>query len=183
MYDKSQELDLYNTSKFFLANEITTKDIEKLRTIIRYHEWKYYIQNDPVISDREYDQLYKKLEAIENAHPELITPDSPTQRVSDDLTSDFPSVEHLTPMLSLANSYNAEDLLEWDEQIKRVASIDAATPIEYVVEPKFDGGSIALIYENDYLVRAATRGNGKEGEEMTKKCTFYSFNSVDSKLF
>ncbi len=168
MYDKSQELDLYNTSKFFLANEITIEDVEKLRTIIRYHEWKYYIQNDPVISDREYDQLYKKLEAIENAHPELITPDSPTQRVSDDLTSDFPSVEHLTPMLSLANSYNAEDLLEWDEQIKRVASIDAATPIEYVVEPKFDGGSIALIYENDYLVRAATRGNGKEGEEMTK---------------
>lgn len=168
MYDKSQELDLYTTSKFFLANEITTKDIEKLKTIIRYHEWRYYIQNDPVISDREYDQLYKKLEAIENAHPELITPDSPTQRVSNDLTSDFPSVEHLTPMLSLANSYNAEDLLEWDEQIKRVASIDAATPIEYVVEPKFDGGSIALVYENDYLVRAATRGNGKEGEEMTK---------------
>ncbi len=168
MYDKSQELDFYNDTKFFLAHEIAKKDIEKLRALIRYHEWKYYIQNDPVISDREYDQLYKKLEAIEHTHPELITPDSPTQRVSNDLASDFPSVEHLAPMLSLANSYNEADLLEWDEQIRRVANMDAEIPIEYVVEPKFDGGSIAIVYENDYLVRAATRGNGKEGEEMTK---------------
>jgi DNA ligase (NAD+) len=168
MYDKSQELDFYNDTKFFLAHEIAKKDIEKLRALIRYHEWKYYIQNDPVISDREYDQLYKKLEAIEHTHPELITPDSPTQRVSNDLASDFPSVEHLAPMLSLANSYNEADLLEWDEQIRRIANMDAEIPIEYVVEPKFDGGSIAIVYENDYLVRAATRGNGKEGEEMTK---------------
>ncbi len=168
MYDKLKELDFYKTSKFYLSNQPTKEDIAALRALIRYHEWRYYIKDNPVISDTEYDKLYKKLEALEQTYPELITPDSPTQRISDDLTSEFPSVVHLAPMLSLANSYNAEDLLEWDEQIKRIVNIAATSPIEYVVEPKFDGGSIALVYENGYLVRAATRGNGKEGEEITK---------------
>ncbi|MEM9990224.1 MAG: NAD-dependent DNA ligase LigA [Bacteroidota bacterium] len=141
--------------------------IEELRAQLRYHEWKYYVQNAPVLSDFEYDQLYKKLEALEATYPAHITPDSPTQRVASDLASDLPTVTHLTPMLSLANSYNAEDLIEWDAQLKRIGSLDETTAIEYVVEPKFDGGSIALVYENDRLLRAATRGNGREGEEMT----------------
>ncbi len=167
MFTPIQQNKIYNTTKQFLASEVEIDQLEMLRTLLRYHEWRYHVQHDPIISDFEYDQLYKKLEALETAYPDSITPDSPTQRVADDLTSEFPTVEHLTPMLSLANSYDAKDLMEWDEQVKRMANLEQEEEVEYIVEPKFDGGSIALIYENDYLVRAATRGNGKMGEEMT----------------
>lgn len=143
------------------------EQITDLRSLIEFHEWKYYIQNDPVISDYEYDQLYQQLTALEAAHPGLVEPDSPTQRVSSDLISDFNSVEHLAPMLSLGNSYNAEDLKDWDAQLKRLLNMDADAPIAYTVEPKYDGGGIALLYEGDQLVRAATRGNGMMGEEIT----------------
>ena len=141
--------------------------LSELVQLLNYHEWKYYVQNDPVISDFEYDHLFKLLEALEADYPDAISSNSPTQRVSNDLTEDFPSVAHLTPMLSLANSYNAEDLLEFDKQIHKLVNLPEGTPVEYVVEPKFDGGSIALVYEGDRLVRAATRGNGVLGEEMT----------------
>lgn len=141
--------------------------LDELVALLNYHEWRYYVQNDPVISDFEYDHLFKLLEALEESYPQFIAADSPTQRVSNDLTEDFPSVAHLTPMLSLANSYNAEDLLEFDKQIHKLVNLEEGTPVEYVVEPKFDGGSIALVYEKDQLVRAATRGNGVLGEEMT----------------
>jgi len=167
MYSKTQQQAFYNNSKDFLKTEIQVGQIEQLRDLLKYHEWRYYILNDPVLSDFEYDQLYKKLEALEEANPSLVTPDSPTQRVSNDLISEFLSVEHLNPMLSLANSYNAEDLKEWDEQVKKVANLPENQDIEYIVEPKFDGGSIALVYEDDYLTRGATRGNGRQGEEMT----------------
>lgn len=173
MYAQAEQKRLYELSKQYLDPESAvhqqSNDLqaEDLRLLIVYHEWRYYLLNDPVVSDYEYDLLYKQLEAIESADPELITPDSPTQRVSADLTADFPSVEHLTPMLSLANSYNAEDLLEFDQQIKRFLQLDTDADLTYAVEPKFDGGSIALVYENDLLVRAATRGNGTVGEEMT----------------
>ncbi|MEM8527331.1 MAG: NAD-dependent DNA ligase LigA [Bacteroidota bacterium] len=167
MYSNTQQQTFYKTSKDFLKAEVPIAQVEQLRDLLKYHEWRYYIMNDPVLSDFEYDQLYKKLEALEAKNPALITPDSPTQRVSNDLISEFLSVEHLTPMLSLANSYNAEDLKEWDEQVKKVANLPAEQDIEYIVEPKFDGGSIALVYENDYLTRGATRGNGRQGEEMT----------------
>lgn len=167
MYSKAQQQAFYKSSKDFLKTEVSIAQIEQLRDLLKYHEWRYYILNDPVLSDFEYDQLYKKLEVLEVENPTLITPDSPTQRVSNDLTSEFLSVEHLNPMLSLANSYNAEDLKEWDEQVKKVGNLPEDQDIEYIVEPKFDGGSIALVYENDYLTRGATRGNGRLGEEMT----------------
>ncbi|MEL7117815.1 MAG: NAD-dependent DNA ligase LigA [Bacteroidota bacterium] len=173
MYTQPEQKQFYGLSKDYLDEksplhqEPAEQKAAALRKLLIYHEWRYYILNDPVLGDTEYDFLYKQLEAIEEAQPELITPDSPTQRVSPDLTSDFESVEHLTPMLSLANSYNAEDLMDWDAQIKRLLSIEADVPIVYTVEPKFDGGSIALVYENDQLVRAATRGNGRLGEEIT----------------
>ena len=143
------------------------KTVADLHQVLRYHEWRYYIMDDPQISDYEYDMLYKKLESLEDRFPELQTPDSPTMRVGDDRVSDMPTVPHLTPMLSLENSYNAEDLNDFDEQVKKLADLEADTDIEYVVEPKFDGGTIALVYENDALLRAATRGNGVMGEEMT----------------
>lgn len=146
---------------------MSVDDMRDLKDVINYHEWKYYVENNPVVSDYEFDQLYKKLEKLEQENPLLISPDSPTQRVSSDLTTEFKSVAHLIPMLSLANSYNAEDLKDFDKQIRKLCEIPDSEKITYTVEPKYDGGSIALVYENDYLVRAATRGNGIMGEEMT----------------
>ena len=131
---------------------------DQLKSVIRFHEHRYYIQNDPLISDYEYDQLYKKLEFLEEKHPEWITRDSPTQRVSPDLTQVFETVDHLRPMLSLANSYDEQDLLDFDKQVKKLGQLPATADVTYCVEPKYDGGSISLVYENDQLVRAATRG-------------------------
>ncbi|MEZ5041938.1 MAG: NAD-dependent DNA ligase LigA [Saprospiraceae bacterium] len=174
MYSQPDQKALFESSKNFLDahhavhQQTPNQQAEMLRQLIIYHEWRYYMLNNPVIADFEYDQLYKQLEALEKNDPRLITPDSPTQRVSTDLSSDFESVDHLTPMLSLANSYDAADLMEFDEQIKRLLNMPLETEIAYAVEPKFDGGSIALVYEADYLVRGATRGNGVKGEEMTK---------------
>lgn len=132
--------------------------------MLRFHEHRYYILNDPLLSDFEYDQLFKALEKIEKENPTLITPDSPSQRVAHELTREFPTVQHLVPMLSLDNSYNADDLLDFDRKVRELSGLEQ---ISYCVEPKFDGGSISLIYENDQLVRAATRGDGVAGDEVT----------------
>ncbi|HMQ49882.1 MAG TPA: NAD-dependent DNA ligase LigA [Saprospiraceae bacterium] len=171
MYTQEEQKNWFDLSKNYLAGQAQVQTPQEqaaqLRPLLQFHEYRYYILNDPLISDYEYDQLYKMLEAIELAHPELIVPDSPTQRVSNDLIGDFQAVAHLTPMLSLDNSYNAEDLIEFDAQIKRFAKLPEDQDIVYAVEPKFDGGSIALVYENDLLTRAATRGNGTIGEEIT----------------
>ncbi len=168
MYTSQEQKNNYELSKQMLkAVNVSPLDISTLRDLLKYHEWKYYVQNQPVISDFEYDQLYKKLEAIERSNPDLITLDSPTQRVASDLSEDFDPVEHTVPMLSLGNSYNADDLNDFDRQIKKLCNLDPDSKVEYCIEPKFDGGSIALVYEDDYLVRGATRGNGTKGEEMT----------------
>jgi DNA ligase (NAD+) len=143
---------------------ITPSDTEALREVLRFHEYRYYIQNDPLISDFEYDTIYKQLEAFEKENPDLIVPDSPTQRVAKGLTKEFPSVQHLVPMLSLDNSYNDEDLIDFDRKAKELTGL---SEIEYCIEPKFDGASISLIYENDQLVRGATRGDGVHGDDIT----------------
>ncbi|MFN5042593.1 MAG: NAD-dependent DNA ligase LigA [Bacteroidota bacterium] len=147
-----------------LKKGIESSNIEELRSVLRFHEHRYYILNDPLLSDFEYDQLFKALEKIEKENPTLITPDSPTQRVAHELTREFPTVQHLVPMLSLDNSYNADDLLDFDRKVRELSGLEQ---ISYCVEPKFDGGSISLIYENDQLVRAATRGDGVAGDEVT----------------
>jgi len=168
MYPSAEQKKYYQLSKQLLELQtITPLEVESLREVLKFHEWKYYVQNDPVVSDFEYDQLFKKLEAMERSHPNLVTADSPTQRVASDLSPDFPSVAHTVPMLSLGNSYNADDLNDFDRQVKKLCGLDPDSKVEYCVEPKFDGGSIALVYEDDYLVRGATRGNGTKGEEMT----------------
>jgi len=166
MYSQEQTKKLQKETSAFLkdAGVIDKKNLEILREVLRFHEHRYYILNDPLISDFEYDQLYKSLEKIEAADPSLITPDSPTQRVAKGLTKDFPAAPHLVPMLSLDNSYNAEDLIDFDRKAREITGLDT---IEYCVEPKFDGGSISLIYEDDQLSRGATRGNGVEGDEIT----------------
>ena len=143
---------------------ISASDIEQLRDVLRFHEHRYYVQSDPLISDFEYDQLYKSLEKLEQDNPGLISEDSPTQRVAKDLTRSFPTVQHLVPMLSLDNSYNSDDLIAFDKKAREGTGV---ATIEYCVEPKFDGGSMSLVYENDRLTRGATRGNGVEGDEIT----------------
>ena len=167
-YDSAAQKAFFKTSKALLAGEYNSSDHNQtasdLADVIRYHEWKYYVKNDPVISDYEYDQLYKMLQELEAEFPEVVEPNSPTQRVSSDLTEEFQTVRHIVPMLSLDNSYNLEDLRKFDQQVKRLTG---QTRVAYAVEPKFDGGSIALIYQEDQLARAATRGNGEMGEEMT----------------
>ena len=146
------------------SGSITSKDIDDLRDVLRFHEYRYYIQNDPLVSDFEYDTLYKQLEALEAENPDLIVPDSPTQRVAKGLTKEFPSVQHLVPMLALDNSYNSEDLVDFDRRARELTGLHE---IEYCVEPKFDGASISLIYEDDQLVRGATRGDGVQGDDIT----------------
>ena len=169
MYNNAQTIDLQQLTKSLLRElpNIPPGQIHPLRNLLRFHEYRYYILNDPLISDVEYDQLYAALTAMEQADPALITPDSPTQRVAGGLTPSFPTVQHLVPMLSLENSYNADDLLDFDRKAREQSGLDA---IEYCVEPKFDGASISLIYENDQFVRGATRGDGVEGEEITTNC-------------
>ncbi|MBD0368093.1 MAG: NAD-dependent DNA ligase LigA, partial [Flavisolibacter sp.] len=143
---------------------ITSGDIEVLREVLRFHEYRYYVLSDPLISDYEYDVLYKSLEALEKENPDLIVPDSPTQRVGKGLTKEFPTVQHLVPMLSLQNSYDSKDLIDFD---RRARELTGMKELEYCVEPKFDGASISLVYEGDKLVRGATRGDGVRGDDIT----------------
>ena len=136
-----------------------------LQQVLRFHEYRYYVLNEPLISDGEYDRLFKALEACEQKNPTKITPDSPTQRVGSSLNGQFETVAHLVPMLSLDNSYNEADLIDFDRKAKGLVGLDQ---IDYSIEPKFDGASISLIYENDQLVRATTRGDGVAGDDITQ---------------
>ena len=140
------------------------QQLEKLREEIRHHEELYYVHDNPEISDREYDELVEKLQALEQQHPEFVTPDSPTQRVGGRPAEGFAEVVHRRPMLSLDNSYNIEELRAFDQRCRRLADGRA---IDYVAELKIDGLSIALHYENQVLARAVTRGDGRIGEEVT----------------
>jgi DNA ligase (NAD+) len=173
LLDSKKQKDLFEKTQNLLkvkeVNEYpeAEKEYALLQELIHYHEWRYYVLNQPTISDFEYDQLFQRLKNIESKFPFIILPTSPTQRISNDLTEDFPTVEHLTPTLSLENSYNATDLSEFDKRIRKNAQINADSPLQYCVEPKFDGGTIVLVYENDLLSRGATRGNGIVGDEIT----------------
>jgi DNA ligase (NAD+) len=140
--------------------------ITELRQQIRYHEDCYYRRSAPEISDAEFDALVHELERLEADHPDLVTPDSPTQRVGGTIVDGFATVEHLVQMLSLDNAYNEEELRAFDERVRRGAGLGTA-PVAYVAELKIDGLSIALTYEDGRLVRGATRGDGVRGEDVT----------------
>lgn len=139
-------------------------EIEKLREEVRSHDYKYYIINKPVISDRQYDSLLKKLKGFESKHPEFITPDSPTQRISLNISNEFISRKHLKPMISIENSYDKEEIIAWEERISKILKDEIK---EYVIEPKIDGVSCALRYRKGYLKMGLTRGDGESGEDIT----------------
>jgi len=140
--------------------------IRELREAIRHHEECYYIRNAPEISDEAFDRLLHELERLEQDHPDLITTDSPTQRVAGRPVEGFKTVDHIVPMLSLDNAYNDEELKTFDERVRKGAGV-GDTPVAYVAEMKIDGLSIALTYEDGRLVRGATRGDGARGEDVT----------------
>jgi DNA ligase (NAD+) len=168
MQQNGQGTDLAARTHQWLSGNIPYADIRdglpELREILRFHEHRYYVLNEPLISDTEYDQLYKMLERVEQENPSLVVPDSPTQRVGNGHSASFQTVSHLVPMLSLENSYTAEDLLEWDRKARELSGCDV---LQYCVEPKFDGASISLVFESDRFTRGATRGDGVQGDDIT----------------
>src|SRR5258708_13046060 len=140
--------------------------LKELRDAIRHHEERYYVHNDPEVSDDQFDELLHALEQLEAEHPDLVTQDSPTQRVAGRSVEGFPTVEHLASMLSLDNAYNDEELRAFDERVRKAAGLGEHA-VAYVAELKIDGLSIALTYEDGRLTRGATRGDGTRGEEVT----------------
>lgn len=139
--------------------------IDKIRKQIREADFHYYVLNNPQISDKEYDNLYEKLIAFEKKYPQLITPDSPTQRVSGGLIKEFPTAKHKIKMLSLDNTYSMQDLIDWENRLRK--NLKRNLPIEYMAELKIDGISCSLTYQNGELIKGLTRGDGQEGEDIT----------------
>ena len=137
----------------------------ELRRLLDHHAYRYYVLDDPEVSDAEYDRLYDELAALEEAHPELVTPDSPTQRVGAPPSEAFPKVEHLSAMGSLDKVTSEETLAKWSEDVRK--RLDSEEPIAYVTEPKIDGSAVSLVYEHGVFVRGATRGDGVRGEDVT----------------
>ncbi|MBY8966823.1 NAD-dependent DNA ligase LigA [Algiphilus sp. NNCM1] len=137
---------------------------EQLRETIRAHDWRYYQDDAPTISDAEYDRLFRELVQLEEAHPELQTPDSPTQRVGAPASDAFTPVNFAVPMLSLGNAFDANEAREFD---RRLCDVLGVSQCDYVAEPKFDGAAVSLLYENGTFARGATRGDGRTGEDIT----------------
>lgn len=140
--------------------------IEQLRQTINDHNYRYYVLDDPLISDAQFDQLFRQLQQVEAQHPELVTADSPTQRVGAKPLKEFQEVQHAVPMLSLENGFTDEDIDAFDQRIHDRLGI--STPIEYTCEPKLDGLAVSIRYEKGLLVQAATRGDGETGEDITE---------------
>src|SRR5438309_4031628 len=146
------------------ARKDVAANIEALREKIRHHEYRYFVLDDPEISDFDFDKLVEQLRKLEAEHPELITPDSPTQRVGGKPREGVVKVAHSSPMLSLDNTYSEEELRDWE---RRVHELSGRKDVDYVCELKLDGMSLALIYENGKLLRGITRGDGTTGEDVT----------------
>ncbi len=157
------------------------KRVEFLRNEINKHNYYYYIENNPIISDFEYDNLFKELKELEEKYPELYDPNSPTQRIGSKPAEEFAEVEHRIPMLSLENAFSIEELLDFNNRVLRLLDNPELKEIEYVVEPKLDGLGVELIYKNGSLIQASTRGDGKIGEDVT--LNIKTIKQVPLKLF
>ena len=141
--------------------------IDSLRSAVRYHQHRYYVLDDPEVSDAEFDALFRELQRLEAAHPELASPDSPTVRVGGLIAERFEKVRHPAPILSLANAFGAEDMHAWRERLRRLLPEEEQAKLAYVVEPKFDGLTVVLHYANGRFVLGSTRGDGEVGENIT----------------
>jgi len=159
------------------SNNVKRK-IEELREKIRYHNYRYYVLDDPIISDNEYDQLMRKLIELERKYPQHISSSSPTQRVGAEPVSEFMAIRHITPMFSLSNAFSDEELIAFDQRIKKLIP---QRKIDYIVELKIDGLAVALVYENGIFIRGATRGDGITGEEITSNLR--TIKTIPLKLF
>lgn len=167
MLDAQKQAQLLHLAQDILkdTHSLTNEQlVQSLRAIIRLADWKYYVASESLLTDYEYDFLYKHLLKIETEHPELLSPDSPTQRVAQGLSERAATIKHLVPMLSLENTYNADDLRAWHQRCLSILGIEQ---IEYCIEPKYDGASISLVYEHNRLKQAATRGDGIQGEDIS----------------
>jgi len=147
-----------------MNNNFTQNRITFLQNEINKFDYAYYVEATSLISDFEYDKLFAELTNLEKQHPHIITPDSPTQRVSGLTIPEFNTISHKVPMLSLANSYNKDDIIEFDKKVKKELE---GEEYEYYAEMKFDGVSMSIHYENGYLKQAVTRGNGIQGDDVT----------------
>jgi DNA ligase (NAD+) len=148
-----------------LSPEEARRRIEELREEIEQHNYNYFVLNQPTISDAEYDKLLRELQQLEEQFPQFKSPTSPTQRVGAPPQTEFKTVKHSIPMLSLANAFSDNEVREFDARVKKLAEIDK---IEYVAEPKFDGLAVELVYEDGVFVLGSTRGDGETGEDVTQ---------------
>ena len=148
-----------------MADKAVVKRAEELRRQIEYHNYRYYVLDDPEIPDAEYDRLMRELQALEAVHPDIVTPNSPTQRVGAKPRDGFREVRHDVPMLSLNNCFSEEELRAFDRRVREGVGVDGV--VEYAAEPKLDGLAISLVYEDGELVLGATRGDGYTGEDVT----------------
>src|SRR6185436_10546855 len=146
------------------ARQDPRAEVERLRRELDEHNHRYYVLDDPLVSDAEYDALFRRLEQLENEHPELRTPDSPTQRVGAAPAAQFETVRRRHPMLSLSNVTTREEMREFDARIRKFLNRER---IDYLVEPKVDGVAVELVYEDGVLSVASTRGDGMVGENIT----------------
>jgi len=150
-----------------MPNDTETR-LARLRNELNYHLYRYHTLNNPVISDYEYDQLFAELKRLEAENPQLVTPDSPTQRVGAEPLNDFEKVIHPVPLTSLGNAFNDADMRDWLKRIERLLPDGVnVNDLEFVVEPKIDGLAVALTYEDGLFTQGATRGNGRVGENVT----------------
>ena len=149
-----------------MASSDPAARVAELRRLVEHHNYRYHVLDDPEIPDSAYDALFDELKALEEAHPELVTPDSPTQRVGGAPAAGFTKVEHLQPMGSLEKVTTAEALEKWAADVRKRLGTDE--PVAYVIEPKIDGSAISLVYEQGVFVRGATRGDGHRGEDVTQ---------------
>ena len=149
-----------------MNKEENEQRVEQLRQELQKAGYAYYVLDNPIMEDAVYDRLYRELQELESQHPELVTADSPTQRVGDKPASQFTSVQHNIPLYSLENAFNLQEFAKWQERWQKHAPV--TDNFAYVCELKIDGSALALTYENGILVRGATRGDGIQGEEITQ---------------
>jgi DNA ligase (NAD+) len=149
------------------ASAATKKKVESLRSQIRHHNYQYHVLDEPEIPDAEYDRLVRALQELEEEYPELVTEDSPTQRVGAEPIKAFGTIHHALPMLSLDNAFSENELTDFHRRVTERLELELDANLSYAAEPKLDGAAVSLLYEDGQLVRGATRGDGTTGEDIT----------------